>query len=572
MLSTRDVPVPTNASGPRTILHAILAHQEGSVEIDASSTSAPVRRSVADLLEVSERVAAGLVAGGVGPGDRVLSLLPTSHEFVALLLGCWRIRAVPVPLAWTANPRRRAQAVERVSRVANLCGARAVVAEEVFGDLGAALPATARQLPVGALVRHRALPVSHGRDLEPDPEDLAFLQFTSGSTAEPRGVMVRHRNLMSNLVAMVERLGVRNVRRTVTWLPVFHDMGLVGGMLLPLFTGGDVRALTTERFMADPVTWLQAVSDFDGRSSPVPAFALSLVAQRLAGAARRDLDLGGWPVSCVGAEPVFHQAVQAFQEGLRGTGLPETTIRPSYGLAEATLAVSFDATGTPRRTLWLSQEALRRAGEVIEASEGSKGAIPLLGNGTPLQGIEVRIASQDGHSLPEGREGRLLVRGDSVTEGYWGHEERRGPADWLDTGDLGFLLDGEVFVTGRVKDLIIRSGVNYHPHDLERAALAVPGLPVGAAAAISTVRHERAREEVVLVAETRCREESERRSLVRAVAGAVAREAGVQVDRVLLVPPRTLPRTTSGKLQRGLLRSRYEAGELDSVASEGGAA
>lgn len=359
----------------------------------------------------------------------------------------------------------------------------------------------------------------------------------------------------------------------VSWLPMYHDMGLVGAILLPLYHGGDCTLIPPERFMTDPICWLRALSRTSTRLSPAPAFALSHVSARIqAGASLQGVDLQAWEFASIGAEPLFLRDVETFSQVLRACSLPETTIRPSYGLAEATLAVSFAATGAPRRTLWLSPEALRRAGEVVEESEGAVGALPLLGNGTPLDGIEVRIASQEGTSLAEGREGRILVRGDSVTEGYWGHEERRGPADWLDTGDLGFLLDGEVFVTGRVKDLIIRSGANYHPHDLERAALAVPGLPLGAAAAISSVRHERAREEVVLVAETRCREESERRSLVRAVAGAVAREAGVQVDRVLLVPPRTLPRTTSGKLQRSLLRSRYEAGELDALASEGGAA
>jgi len=327
-------------------------------------------------------------------------------------------------------------------------------------------------------------------------------------------------------------------------------MGIIGGLLFPLYRNAPLRLLATEKFMGDPLAWLRAIDEFEGTISPAPSFAYRMAAQRMKVAQER-MTVASWRYANIGAEPVFWEDLERFRQALAPVGLHAQTPQPNYGLAEATLIVSGGYPGTEPHVLWLDAEELRHTGQVGEKARGLPGAVPFVSNGPLVQGIELKIAGGEGEILPPGHEGQIFIRGEMVTDGYFGTEPAP-PDAWLDTGDRGFLWQNELYITGRTKDILIRGGVNY-PQELERSALRVEG--VRECAAFSIIHHEAAQERILVVIESRLRGLEERERLGQAVQVEVARGAGVQVDGVILVPPGALPRTSSGKIQRSAARA-----------------
>jgi 1-acyl-sn-glycerol-3-phosphate acyltransferase len=350
----------------------------------------------------------------------------------------------------------------------------------------------------------------------------------------------------------------------VNWLPLYHDMGLIGSWWTSLYHGIPGVMLSPLSFLLRPERWLWAIHRFGGTISPAPTFAYDLCAHKIPDAALEGLDLSSWRAAMVGAEPVREEALEAFYRRFEPHGLRRQTLMPVYGMAETALGLTITPPGRGPVVDRVARRALAEDRRAVPVEEGAGEALAIVGCGRPLPGHEVRITDRDDPEveLPERAEGRILFRGPSTMEGYFRAPEataavRRG--EWIDTGDLGYLAGGEIYVTGRLKDLIIKGGRNYHPQDLERAAQRVPGVRKGCVMAFDAPGPRG--ETMVLVAETR--EPPARHGAIRqAVDEAVADAVGIPPDRVVLVPPRVLPKTSSGKLQRRRARELYLEGRL----------
>ncbi|NWB47699.1 AMP-binding protein [Pseudomonas gingeri] len=399
------------------------------------------------------------------------------------------------------------------------------------------------------------------------PADLAILQFTSGSTGMPKAVCISQAMLSANCQAIAERVGVSPQDRMVSWLPLHHDMGL-SAITLAWWCGIDLVLMPTREFSRQPLAWLQALSHYKGTLSPAPTSAFALL-NRLAGRVRDgELDLSAWRYAWVGAEPVFHDHLRQFETAFAPHGLRSGVVQPAYGMAEAVVAVSLNPPGQPLRVRWLDTRALHALGEVIELSEGAAGAAAYLGNGQVVDGVELRVADEHGLALGEGSLGHIEIRGTSVISQYLKVEPvRHQDNDWYSTGDLGFLLDNEIYITGRTKDLITRAGVNVSPQIIEWALESTLGLAAGSVAAFSCIDGRLARESVVVVMASNALAGRELDDLRREVARTAVRHAGVQVDDLVLIRRADFPRTTSGKIQRQALCRRYLSGELSSAAA-----
>jgi acyl-CoA synthetase (AMP-forming)/AMP-acid ligase II len=510
-----------------------------------------------DLARIARRCAGAWIELGVRPGDRVGVLGSTSPDLVAAIFGCWAAGAVAVPLAVPLRLTDPDALVEEIR--SRLRKARADVLAfdprfEMFPDL---MTLTGRTVSLDAL---RA----SGRDApfaSPAPDDVALIQFTSGSTARPKGVMLSHRALIENGLASQEHVRITSADVAVSWLPLYHDFGLIGLTLWPVVFDIPSFLMGPETFLASPRRWLEAISTYRGTITAAPNFAYGLAARALR-ATDADLDLSSLRVAANGAEPVDPDTMREFETAAARHGLHTGVCLPVYGLAEATLGVSSPEPGSPPPPRWVDAAALAGRGVAVDAEPGAPGARPLVSVGFPIPGVLVEIRGPSGDRLPDGHVGEVVVRSEHAMLGYWQDpdETARTVRDgWIHTGDLGVWGPDGLVITGRLKDMIIVGGRNLYPEDAERVAANVDGVRRGNAVAFGVVR--KAREGLVLIAETRLVGEEAVR-LARQVASEVRKAMGVAMEHVVLLAPGSLPKTPSGKLQRTLTRMRYEAGQL----------
>ena len=494
------------------------------------------------LYATSLRYAGALRERGIGPGDKVAIILPTCEEFFFTFFGALALGAVPVPLYPTLEPELKA-------RVFQSSEARAVVTIDWFrADVESARAGAAD-------LRHLLTPdlLENGSPL-PAPvraaeDELCFLQYTSGSTSAPRGVVLSHYNVMATVRMMVEAVGVTSTDRLVSWLPLYHDMGLIGLAFGALYTGADLRLLPPD--LRSPRTWLEALTEHRAHLTVSPDFGYRNCVRHVHDIA--GLDLSHLRTALSGAEPVRLSTIRAFQERF-GVG---DIFAPAYGLAEATLAVAVWPHGQPVR---------------VDATGG------FVSVGPPCRGVQVEIAGPDGTGrAPVGEVGEILVRSAGVMQGYYRDPEATARAlrdGWLHTGDFGFLdPEGYLFITGRIKDVIIVRGQNIVPGDVEEAVDHVAGVRYSAAIGLESERTGTQRLHVV--AEVRGgdlpREDLTR--IAHDVTQAVRQRSGVRPARVLLVRPQTIPKTSSGKIQRSALARLVAEGRVaDRILHHTGAA
>ncbi|MCC7111460.1 MAG: AMP-binding protein [Deltaproteobacteria bacterium] len=554
------------------VARALLAPpRDHGVDIDGGA-----RASWSELVGRAQRRVPQLQAAGVGPGDRVLLTLPTSLSFVEALLASWLAGAVPVPLPAPQGARAGAIAA-RIAHVARIARPRAVlhpagepldlegqdVPAITFDESAASGTPTAVPAPshTSSHTAHHAAP--HTIALA----ETAFLQFTSGSTGNPRGVVVTHAALQAQLEQLHAGMGVRAGDSAVSWLPLFHDMGLVGGLLLPFAYGLDVTLLSPLAFLLRPARWLQAISRSRGTMTAAPSSAYALCAARVRDQELHGLDLSCGRVALDGAEAVRAEAMDAFAARMAPVGFSPSAFMPAYGLAESTLAVCMAPRGHGARVRHVDA-ALLAEGELKELPEGSAGAVRVVSSGTPVPGARVRVVDEAGASLPEGRVGLLRVSSPSLGAGYFNDPAASAAAfrdGELDTGDLGALLDGELYVTGRVKDTLVVRGRKIGAEDVEAAveqALrrdAHHRPPVALAFGVPAAAVDGERVVVLVGMHGKATLELERHE--RAVAA--AREAvGAHDVVVVVVAASSLPRTTSGKLRRFEARGLWQRGAL----------
>jgi acyl-CoA synthetase (AMP-forming)/AMP-acid ligase II len=502
-------------------------------------------------------------------------LCDTGPEFVAGFYGCLCAGVIAVPAA----SHRLRRGGERLQAIADDAGAQAVVTTSaVLARLdpeSAALLSRLVCLPVdeaddGAGDQWREHAVSHG--------DVACLQYTSGSTGWPKGVMLTHRNFVHNAALIDHALRHRKGDRYVSWLPLFHDMGLMVGVVLPVVAGLPVVLMSPGAFLQRPARWLEAISRYRATISGGPDFAYELCVRRVASPELSHIDLRRWTVAFNGAEPVRADTIDRFSRTFAHCGFRRQAFYPCYGLAEATLAVACGRRGGGPAVETFDQEALQH-GTALRASSPSASR-PLVGCGRAMSGqLVVIVDPESGRRLPQGYVGEVWVSGRSVAAGYWRQSQataetfgaRLMPAagTFLRTGDLGFLSeDGELFITGRLTDVVILNGCKHHPQDIERTAEGChPALKANGAAAFAiTLRGE---ERVVVVHEVDIRHADDPGELKGAVRQAVAEVHEIPVHEVVLVRPGAIPRTSSGKIRRARCRDQFLAGALDVVRGAG---
>lgn len=508
-----------------------------------------VRTSWSDIHRRAQAGAATLASRGLAKGQAVAILAGTPAEVAPAAQAVWLAGGSVTMLHQpTARTRLEHYAAETMTTL-KVIGARLVIVGEPFTELAALLAGTG----IGAVTIEEldAGDPAQTPVVETGRDDPALLQLTSGSTATPKAVRITHGNLWANIEAMCVTARLRPDDVMVSWLPLFHDMGMVGFLTLPMCRGIELVTVTPADFLAKPLLWPELISKYRGTVTAAPNFAYGLTARVLPRAT--NLDLSSLRFALNGAEPIDVRAVEGFLGAGAPFGLSSTALVCAYGMAEATLAVSFHPWGTPPRVDTIGADALenhRRAEPVESGSDGSR-SFPVLG--PPLPGIEVVVIGEGGKHLGNREVGVLHLRGDSITELYLtvdGPKPTRGEDGWLDTGDLGYLLDGEVVVCGRVKDVIIMGGRNIYPTDVERIAESVEGVRAGNAVAVRWVEEGR-RESFAVAVESR--EAADPAAVIRIssqIRSAITSAMGVRPAVVTVLGVGSLPKTPSGKLQR----------------------
>jgi fatty-acyl-CoA synthase len=519
------------------------------------------------LHDDARAMAIALQARGVGPGTHVGVLGPTTRPLVTALQAVWLAGGTLVTLPLPMRLGSIEAFVDQTRRRIVNADAPLVLIDT---DLAPFLPVEPYDPFTTLTLDDLSAAARTARDAryEPpadDPERLAILQFTSGSTADPKGVMLPDRCVVENISAIIEAAGLGPSDRAVSWLPLYHDMGLIGLLMTPMLHGFELVLGAPQDFLAAPASWLEWISTFRGTITAGPNFSYALAARALQRAGAGSLDLSSWRLALNGAEPIDPGAVEAFCAHAAPHGLDAKAAFPVFGMAEATLAVTFPEPGLGMAVDHVDGASLEHERYATAISATSAGGRRLAMLGRALRGFELRVVeAESGHVLGEREVGELELRGPSVTPGYYGNDTATAAAfrdGWFRTGDLAYLVDSQLVVCGRLKDMIIVGGRNLFPEDVERAAAAVDGVRAGNVIAFGSDRRK-GREAIVVVAETKADDLGAVRDGVAAI---VSDTVGVPPAEILFVRAGSLPKTSSGKLQRSLCRQRYLDDQLDLV-------
>jgi 1-acyl-sn-glycerol-3-phosphate acyltransferase len=553
--------------GAQTLLEALewhAAHQPDRVHIllhDEQHQEHPIRYR--DLLDAARSIAAGLTERGLQPRQTVALMLPTGHDYLAGFFGVMIAGGIPVPIY---PPARLAQIEDHLKRHARiLSNAEAAFmitvpqAKPVARMLQAAVPSMTAIVTPLELAAASATP--HDPHYRPHHNDIAFLQYTSGSTGDPKGVVLTHANLLGNIRALGQASQVTADDVFVSWLPLYHDMGLIGAWFGSLYHGIPLVLMSPLAFLARPALWLQTISRHRGTISAAPNFAYELCVHHIGSTALAELDLSAWRLALNGAEPVSPATLASFTTYFARCGLRQQTITPVYGLAESSLGLAFPPLGRGPRIDVIARDPFAREGKAMPATDADTLSIPSCGRA--LAGHQIRIVDEAGYELPERRVGRLEFRGPSATSGYYRNPEATAKLfhnGWLDSGDYAYMAQGEVFITGRIKDLIKRGGRNLYPYDLEQAIGNLPGIRKGCVAVFASNDPATATERLVVMAETRERDEPARAALRRTLNQTAIDIIGMPADDIVLVPPHSVLKTSSGKIRRIACKQAYENG------------
>jgi fatty-acyl-CoA synthase len=559
------------ATGARTLIDAL----RWQVEQGADRVHIQLRTddgtdttiTYGSLYRDASAVAAGLRSRGVVPGERVALLLRTEPAFFHAYFGILLAGAVPVPLY---PPFRADQIEEYASRQAAIlrnAGARVLLTFAEAERAAALLRPLAPSLTTVATVpdiRHDPGGVA---EVDVTADALALIQYTSGSTGSPKGVALSHANLLANIRAFGEAFDMTGDDVGVTWLPLYHDMGLIGAWFGPLYHGMPIVSMSPLAFLAKPVRWLEAISRHRGTITAAPNFAFDLCARKIADADLQGLDLSSWRVALNGAEAVLAGTVERFTTRFAPFGFRPDALRPVYGLAEGSLCVTAPPAGRLPRIERLSRDAFQHARAIEPAAPDDPQPLTFVACGRPIPRHELRIVDDREAPRPPRVEGRVQFRGPSSMQGYFENPEATAAVvhdgGWIDTGDLGFLDDeGDLFVTGRAKDVIIAGGRNIYPQEVEEAVADVPGIRRGCVAAFGVQDGRSGTERLVVVAETRGAAPPDGSPLHAAVGAAIVAAIGVPADTIVFARPGSVPKTSSGKIRRSTTRELYESGRL----------
>jgi len=514
-----------------------------------------------DLKRGAERAAGGLVRHGLEAGQTVAIMLATSADYFFTFFGILRAGGIPVPIYPPA----------RLSRIEDHLLRHAGILENARSTMLVTLPearSVARLLKTQvAGLRSVVTPA----ELIPDgnspayplvtAHDTALLQYTSGSTGNPKGVVLTHANLLANIRAMGQATAISSTDVFVSWLPLYHDMGLIGAWLGSMFFAAPLVIMSPLAFLARPERWLWAIHRYRGTLSAAPNFAYELCLHKVSDSAIQGLDLGSWRMACNGAEPVSPACMRDFSARFAPCGFHPEAIAPVYGLAESSVGVTFPPPGRGLVVDRIRRDEFISTGRAIPAAGSAGDALEFAASGYPLPGHQIRIVDTMGRELPERCEGRLEFTGPSTTSGYFRNPEATSlllHGTWLDSGDLAYVAGGDVYITGRCKDIIIKAGRNIYPYELEEAVGGIPDIRTGCVAVFGSSDPLTGTERLIVLAETRAHDPDTRELLRNRITELAMDLLGAPPDDIVLAPPHTVLKTSSGKIRRAASRQLYE--------------
>lgn len=566
LVQAHGVPAPTNQQAA-TLTEALEYHverQPGRLTVFMYEDGAEFPLSYQALWDGAMGYAAQLNRAGLQPGQMVAIMLPTCKEYLYCFYGVLLAGGVPVPLY---PPARLTTIEDHMSRhvgILKSAGATIMVTVPEAKPLAYLLRAQVESLHTVLVPADLEGGSAGFTRVRPKPGDMGFLQYTSGSTGNPKGVVLSHANLMANVRAMGAAVNANPEDVFVSWLPLYHDLGLIGANFASLVLGFPTVLMSPLAFLSRPASWMRAIHRHRGTMSGGPNFAFELCLRRIADEDMEGLDLTSWRFAFNAAEPVSPDTIVQFEQRFSKWGLRKNCLSPSYGLAESSVGVAITVPGTPWRADRLDRERFTRTGEAVEAKPDDPSPLIVIGCGTPIPGHDIRVVDSAGLELPDRHEGLLQFRGPSSTSGYYRNPEATktlfGSGDWVNTGDRAYLADGTLFLTGREKDIIIRGGRNISPYELEQAVGDLAGVRRGCVAVFGSKDNATGTERVVVLAEMKDRDASRHDDLKRMINDLAVGLIGAPADDIVLAPPATVPKTSSGKIRRVAAREFYERG------------
>lgn len=517
------------------------------------------------LRENATSVASGLQQLGIKKGDTVALMLPTGKDYFFSFYGLLLAGAIPVPIY---PPTRPSQIEEHLYRHANIllnCQASMMIVDAETKKVARLLKPQVPNLKHIVTAEELSDKASLYKAPNVSPDDITFLQYTSGSTGSPKGVILTHKNILNNIRIMGRAIRMSSEDTFVSWLPLYHDMGLIGACLGSFYHGSLLVIMSPISFLSHPERWLWAIHRYKGTMTSAPNFAYEFCFHRISDYQIKELDLSSLRLSFNGAEQVSPDTIDKFCKRFGKYGYQKKMVTPVYGLAEVALGLLFPSLQREPTVDRIKRDEFERSGKAIPADENDKKALKFVTCGYPLAGYEVRIIDGSGYEPGERQQGRLQFKGPSATSGYFNNPEATRElfdGSWLESGDLAYWAHGEVFITGRTKDIIIRGGRNIYPHELEEAIGEIPGIRKGCVAAFGLTDPKTSTEKLVIVAETRKPDERARSQMKDEIIQKAADIIDLPPDEVILAPPHSVLKTSSGKIRRSATREIYEKGEI----------
>jgi 1-acyl-sn-glycerol-3-phosphate acyltransferase len=519
-----------------------------------------------ELATRARAVARGLLAGDVTPGDGVALMLPTSIDYFIAFFGILYSGAVPVPIY---PPMRLSQIEDHLLRQIGIlrnAGACLLITMPEGRRVAGLLRAQVETLKaIESVANLEASPAPVNLPQPSNADSVALIQYTSGSTGDPKGVVLSHSNLLANIRAMGRVMEASSADVFVSWLPLYHDMGLIGAWLGCLHFAAPLYAMSPLSFLVRPESWLWAIHRFRATFSASPNFGFELCLDKVADVDLEGLDLSSLRMVANGAEPVSVQTLRRFIDRFGRYGFPAQAMAPVYGLAECSVGLAFPPLGRPPIIDRVNRDRLSTDGVAEPARSDDPKPLEIVPCGQPLPGHEIRIVDEAGYEVGERREGRLEFRGPSATHGYFRNETKTRELfrdGWLDSGDRAYMAGGDVYITGRIKDIIIRAGRHIYPQEVEDAVAEIAGIRKGCVAVFGITDRASGTERVVVLAETRETDPAVRAELQARAQEVAGDTAGTPPDEIVLAPPRTVPKTSSGKIRRSAAKELYESGRI----------
>jgi len=517
----------------------------------------------AELRDSAAKIAAGLLERGLKPGQSVAIMLPTGRDYFRCFFGVLLAGGVPVPIYPPARPSQIEDHLRRHAGILSNALAAMLITVAEAKPVARLLQAQVETLRAVVTTDELAVVERPAPGYALQAGQIALLQYTSGSTANPKGVALTHANLLANIRAMGQAVQVNSTDVFVSWLPLYHDMGLIGAWLGSLYHAFPLVAMSPLTFLARPERWLWTIHKYRGTLSASPNFGYELCLRKIPDESLEGLDLSSWRMAFNGAEPVSPDTLSRFAQRFNRYGLRTEALAPVYGLAECSVGLAFPPPGRGPLVDRIRRERFTRSGRAEPAGSAEVDALRFVACGRPLPGHQIRIVDATGREVGERVEGRLEFKGPSATAGYFRNPEQNRQmfcGDWLDSGDYAYLVEGDIYLTGRAKDIVIRAGRNIYPHELEEAVGDVPGVRKGCVAVFGSPDPLSGTERLVVMAETRLADSAKRDELRVRINALTLDMLGTPADDIVLAPLHSVLKTSSGKIRRAACRELYEQG------------